>query len=426
MGGGGGGGGGGGEGRWRVAAGGRRRRVAPRGSPRPRARDGAAAEASRRTPRILLSTSEESASPVTSSAMMSSGSFFETRPSSKGTSSCMLEILRSVTRTSGFSSSATCDSWFLTKYGEMKPRSISIPSVNSTSSVSVCPSSTIVAPLAPTRLKQFEIVLPIVWRPSRSPRCSAGRRRCDRLRHRFDLGDEGFDAFWSPAAARSGCSRRDDLRPRCERLRQHGRRRRRRPFPSVFGATATTNWRRQFAGIGDLDVVIGRQSLRHASSTPPSCARSDVHAFGPSVCLHHVRHRVGPHEQRAALVASVTSVAIRTAARLGSVFCDIHWRGREGCATRRRQKSPRSSRSGLASGSSSTSRKSHGLCSSGRLELRAVLPSPPQAPSASDRLQRQPRGACPCSMAREGFGPLERVQRPRAFQKTNWASRKWI
>mmetsp|Transcript_4512 Transcript_4512/g.14589 ORF Transcript_4512/g.14589 Transcript_4512/m.14589 type:complete len:205 (+) Transcript_4512:1100-1714(+) len=67
------------------------------------------------TPRILLSTSEESASPVTSSAMMRSGSLEATRPSRRGTSSCMLLILRSVMRTRGFSSSQSCDSWSLTK-----------------------------------------------------------------------------------------------------------------------------------------------------------------------------------------------------------------------------------------------------------------------------------------------------------------------
>ena len=82
-----------------------------------------------------------------------------------GTSSFMFVILRSVISTRGFSNSHDCVSWFLTKYGEMKPRSISMPSVNSISSTRVWPSSTMVAPLAPTRLKHEAIVRPIASEP---------------------------------------------------------------------------------------------------------------------------------------------------------------------------------------------------------------------------------------------------------------------
>ena len=47
----------------------------------------------------------------------------------------------------------------------MKPRSISMPSVKSISSISVWPSSTIVAPFWPTRLKHDAMVRPIDSEP---------------------------------------------------------------------------------------------------------------------------------------------------------------------------------------------------------------------------------------------------------------------
>ena len=246
-----------------------RRRVGGGGGRAPR---GAAATArarrgdhgggpSRRTPRILLSTSEESASPVTSSAMMSSGSFFETRPSSTGTSSCMLEILRSVTRTSGFSSSATCDSWFFTKYGEMKPRSISIPSVNSTSSVSVCPSSTIVAPFWPTRLKQFEIVLPIVSEPV-AITAMFRRSSSDAIGFAIVLTSaaRSFDAFWRPRCCAIG------LAPDATSLSPRSRApasARSTSSPSPAARLSSTPPRRELRA----DVLLGRRS-RPRGSTP--------------------------------------------------------------------------------------------------------------------------------------------------------------
>mmetsp|Transcript_61786 Transcript_61786/g.163794 ORF Transcript_61786/g.163794 Transcript_61786/m.163794 type:complete len:206 (+) Transcript_61786:1252-1869(+) len=97
--------------------------------------------------------------------MMSSGSLVLMSPSSSGTSSFIFWILRSVMRILGLVNSHVCSSWFCTKYGEMYPRSISIPSVKSISSTSVWPSSTIVAPLAPTRLKHVAIVRPIASDP---------------------------------------------------------------------------------------------------------------------------------------------------------------------------------------------------------------------------------------------------------------------
>ena len=70
--------------------------------------------------------------------------------------------------------------------------------MNSTSSVSVCPSSTIVAPFWPTRLKQFEIVLPIVSEPVA---ITAMFRRSSPMRSALvvvlsSAAFRSFDAFW--------------------------------------------------------------------------------------------------------------------------------------------------------------------------------------------------------------------------------------
>mmetsp|Transcript_14703 Transcript_14703/g.28133 ORF Transcript_14703/g.28133 Transcript_14703/m.28133 type:complete len:224 (-) Transcript_14703:114-785(-) len=60
-----------------------------------------------RTPRILLTTRADSASPVTSSATMKMGSLVLTSCSRRGTTSFTLSILASVTRTRGLIISAT-------------------------------------------------------------------------------------------------------------------------------------------------------------------------------------------------------------------------------------------------------------------------------------------------------------------------------
>mmetsp|Transcript_6640 Transcript_6640/g.20101 ORF Transcript_6640/g.20101 Transcript_6640/m.20101 type:complete len:202 (-) Transcript_6640:451-1056(-) len=115
-----------------------------------------------KTPRILFTTSVESASPVTSSAMMSRGSLDFTIASRIGMISWMLFSFMSVIRTLGFLSSTTCLSWSLMKYGDRKPLSSSIPSVNSTSSSRLCDSSTIVDPFAPERSKDVAMMSPIL------------------------------------------------------------------------------------------------------------------------------------------------------------------------------------------------------------------------------------------------------------------------
>mmetsp|Transcript_8052 Transcript_8052/g.23149 ORF Transcript_8052/g.23149 Transcript_8052/m.23149 type:complete len:335 (+) Transcript_8052:324-1328(+) len=114
-----------------------------------------------KTPRILLTTRAESASPVTSSAMIKSGSLLFTSCSRRGTTSLTSSILASVTRMRGFMSSATCRSWSLTKYGEMYPLSMVRPSVNSISSNSVWDSSTTVDPVSPTLSAAWAMMRPI-------------------------------------------------------------------------------------------------------------------------------------------------------------------------------------------------------------------------------------------------------------------------
>ena len=70
-------------------------------------------------PRSLFTTSVARASPSTSSAMISSGFWTWTTFSSSGRMSAIAEILRSVTRMYGLSSTASMRSESVTMYGEM-------------------------------------------------------------------------------------------------------------------------------------------------------------------------------------------------------------------------------------------------------------------------------------------------------------------
>lgn len=106
-----------------------------------------------KTPRFLLSIRPDTASPITSGAMMSSGSFDATRPSSSVRISARLTIFWSVTRTRGDSSVAVICATSLMNSWRRYPTSISIPSVYSTVSEIPWPSSTVVEPSTPTRSK---------------------------------------------------------------------------------------------------------------------------------------------------------------------------------------------------------------------------------------------------------------------------------
>mmetsp|Transcript_24434 Transcript_24434/g.51158 ORF Transcript_24434/g.51158 Transcript_24434/m.51158 type:complete len:373 (-) Transcript_24434:381-1499(-) len=122
-------------------------RNARRTSPRP----GALTAATARTPRFRLSTRPESASPVTSPAMISSGDLSSTTFSRTGRISASVVIFWSVTSTRGASSGAICVSSSVMNRLDSQPTSISMPSVYSTESVRPCPSSKMVAPSSPTR-----------------------------------------------------------------------------------------------------------------------------------------------------------------------------------------------------------------------------------------------------------------------------------
>ena len=80
-----------------------------------------------------------------------------------------------------------------------------MPSVKSISSVRVWPSSTIVAPFWPTRLKQFEIVLPIVSEPV-AITAMFRRSSSDAIGFAIVLTSaaRSFDAFWRPRCSAIG------------------------------------------------------------------------------------------------------------------------------------------------------------------------------------------------------------------------------
>ena len=99
-------------------------------SPKP----GAFTASTLNVPLSLLTIKVESASPSTSSAIMTR-SFFPAAASfsSKGKTSFIDEIFLSVTRIAGSVYSASILSLFVTRYGEIYPLSNSIPSVTSDS-----------------------------------------------------------------------------------------------------------------------------------------------------------------------------------------------------------------------------------------------------------------------------------------------------
>ncbi len=135
--------------------------IARRRSPNP----GAFTAHERSTPRSELTTSVASASPVTSSAISSSGLPARDTCSSTGSRSCTVEIARSCTSTYAFSSTTRCFSASLTKYGDRNPRSNCMPSTTSSSLLMPRPSSVLMTPLSPTFAMASAIIAPIAASP---------------------------------------------------------------------------------------------------------------------------------------------------------------------------------------------------------------------------------------------------------------------
>ncbi len=130
--------------------------MALRRSPKP----GAFTAAERSVPRRLLTTRVASASPSTSSAMMSSGLPARATCSSSGSMSFITLSFFSWMRTSASSSTTSMRSGFVTKYGERYPRSNCIPSTTSRVVSIALASSTVMTPSLPT----FSIAS-ASWRP---------------------------------------------------------------------------------------------------------------------------------------------------------------------------------------------------------------------------------------------------------------------
>mmetsp|Transcript_10155 Transcript_10155/g.17382 ORF Transcript_10155/g.17382 Transcript_10155/m.17382 type:complete len:277 (+) Transcript_10155:784-1614(+) len=122
-------------------------RKARRTSPKP----GALTTQTSTTPRFLLSVRPEIASPVTSGAMMRSGSCDATTPSRTLRTSFITESFSSVTRMRGESCVVVWLSWSFTNAELIQPTSCSMPSVYSTVSASSLPTSSTVEPSPPTR-----------------------------------------------------------------------------------------------------------------------------------------------------------------------------------------------------------------------------------------------------------------------------------
>ena len=131
--------------------------ISLRRSPKP----GAFTAAIFSVPRSLLTTKAASASPSTSSAMITSERPFCAAGSSTPISSFIVETFLSVIRISGFSSTASIFSESVMKYGEMYPRSNCIPSTTSTCVSVPLASSTVMTPSLFTLPIASAISLPI-------------------------------------------------------------------------------------------------------------------------------------------------------------------------------------------------------------------------------------------------------------------------
>mmetsp|Transcript_12506 Transcript_12506/g.31190 ORF Transcript_12506/g.31190 Transcript_12506/m.31190 type:complete len:403 (+) Transcript_12506:661-1869(+) len=136
-------------------------RKARRTAPKP----GALTTHTSMTPRSLLSTRPACASPMTSCAMMSSGSLDATTLSRTVMSSLICEILASVTSTRGLLSVAVCASTSLTNFSLSHPTSCSMPSVYSITSCTSRPISTVVEPSYPTLKMASATCFPISSEP---------------------------------------------------------------------------------------------------------------------------------------------------------------------------------------------------------------------------------------------------------------------
>ena len=113
-----------------------------------------------------MTTRVASASPSTSSEMMSSGLPDWMTFSSSGSMSLTLEILDSTSRMYGSSRTASWRSGSVTKYADRKPLSKRMPSVSSSSRPRAFDSSTVTTPSLPTLSSASAIRSPIDWSPA--------------------------------------------------------------------------------------------------------------------------------------------------------------------------------------------------------------------------------------------------------------------
>src|SRR5438105_7780418 len=135
--------------------------IALRRSPNPGARTAQALS----EPRSLLTTSVASASPSSSSAMMSNGLPAFATCSSTGKRSFIPEIFFSWMRTYASSNTVSMRSGSVTKYGERYPRSNCMPSTTSSVVSRPFASSTVMTPSLPTLAIASAMMLPMVLSP---------------------------------------------------------------------------------------------------------------------------------------------------------------------------------------------------------------------------------------------------------------------
>ena len=194
-----------------------------RRSPKP----GALTATDLKMPRILLTIRVASASPSTSSAMMSSCLPAWITLSTIGSRSLMFEIFWLTMRMYGSSNTASWRSGSVTKYCDRKPLSKRMPSVSSSSVPKVFDSSTVTTPSLPTLSIASAMIAPIVGVAGGDGR--GGRDLLlglDLLGVGDELGDDGLDGLLDAAlqADRVGAGRDVAQALADERLGEHDRR----------------------------------------------------------------------------------------------------------------------------------------------------------------------------------------------------------
>src|SRR6266446_1981232 len=170
--------------------------IALRRSPKPGARTAQALS----EPRSLLTTSVASASPSSSSAMISSGLPAFATCSSSGKRSCIPEIFFSWMRTYASSNTVSMRSGSVTKYGERYPRSNCIPSTVSSVVSRPFASSTVITPSLPTLSMASAILSPISLSPLAEmvPTCAISFRPLVGAEIRFNSSTTNSTALSMP------------------------------------------------------------------------------------------------------------------------------------------------------------------------------------------------------------------------------------